>query len=107
MLANLALTSRLALVAFLLGRATLSKMKRYLNATSAGRLIASALHQPLVVTRGVDNDTPTDEWVGAEGRIEVSAGKIMPVPVVGPGLGLAESSTLLKGPAVGQEPLQM
>ncbi|KAL4861593.1 hypothetical protein BDV12DRAFT_203859 [Aspergillus spectabilis] len=106
MLAILALTSFLALVAFLLGRATLAKMKRYLNATSTGRIMISALHRPLVVARGVDNDTPTGEWVATEGKIGVSAGKIMPVPLLNPGLGGAERSTLLKGPVVGQKPLQ-
>ncbi|KAL3441667.1 hypothetical protein BJX65DRAFT_299571 [Aspergillus insuetus] len=107
MLAILALTSFLALVAFLLGRATVSKMKRYLNATSAGRIMVSVLHRPLVVTKGVDNDTSTHEWVGSEGRIEVTAGTIMPILVLGHGLGGAETSTLLKGPAVSQQPLSL
>ncbi|KAL4983168.1 hypothetical protein BDW68DRAFT_194626 [Aspergillus falconensis] len=104
MLAILALTSFVALTAFLLGRATLGKMKRYLNATSAGRIMVSVLHRPTVVARGVDNDTPTDEWVQVEGTVEVTTGKMLPVPVMAPGLGSAERSTLLKGSVVGQEP---
>jgi hypothetical protein len=40
-----------------------------------------------------------------EGRIEVTAGKILPVPILSPGLGIAERSTLLKGPVVGEERL--
>ncbi|KAL3442293.1 hypothetical protein BJX65DRAFT_312984 [Aspergillus insuetus] len=44
-LAILALTLFLALTAFLLGRATLNKLKRYPNATLAGRIMVSVLHR--------------------------------------------------------------
>jgi hypothetical protein len=102
-LAVLTLVASVALLVLLLGCATLAKMKRYLNATSAGRIMVSVLHRPAVVARGMDNDTPTDEWVQAEGRVEVITGKILPVPALNPGPGSAERSTLLKGPVVGQE----
>ncbi|KAL4860775.1 hypothetical protein BDV12DRAFT_208837 [Aspergillus spectabilis] len=105
-LAILTLASFLALIALLLGRATLGKMKRYLNATSAGRIMVSVLHRPLVMARGADNDTPTDEWIQAEGTVVVTTGKMLPVPVLEPGMGVVERSTLLKGPVVGQERLQ-
>lgn len=78
-LALLILTSVLDLVALVLGRATLSKVKRYLNATSAGRVLVSVLHPPLATTGNVDNDTPTIEWLETEGRMLISTGKTMQV----------------------------
>lgn len=71
----------LVVAALLLGRATLSKMRRYLHATSAGRLMASAsvLPRSLTATREVDNDTLTGEWLESVGRIDVVAGKITPL----------------------------
>ncbi|KAL2839511.1 hypothetical protein BJY01DRAFT_250465 [Aspergillus pseudoustus] len=107
-LAILLLTSFLALVAFLFGRATLGKMKRYLNATSAGRVMVSVLYRPLSAARAVDNDMPASQWLPSEGRVEIAARKTMPVPViVAAGAGNFESSTLLKRPAVGQEALRV
>ncbi|KAL6236188.1 hypothetical protein BDW75DRAFT_250345 [Aspergillus navahoensis] len=101
-LAILALTSFLVLIAILLGRATLAKMKRYLNATSSGRIMVSTLHRPLVAAREVDNDTPTDKWLESEGRINFTAGKTMPMPGPVPGVGNAENKVLLKGAVLSQ-----
>ncbi|KAI9373912.1 hypothetical protein BJX61DRAFT_551900 [Aspergillus egyptiacus] len=81
-LALLILTSALVLLALVLGRATLAKMKRYLNATSAGRVMVSVLHPPFVTTRNVDNDTPTSEWLETEGRMIISTGKTMKASIL-------------------------
>ncbi|KAL4876251.1 hypothetical protein BJY04DRAFT_231725 [Aspergillus karnatakaensis] len=104
-LAILLLASFLSFVVLLFDRASLPKMKRYLNATSSGRIMASML-QPLGA-RGIDNDTPTGEWIRAQGKVGITAGKSMPAPVLVPVLNNAENSALLKGPVVGQEPLRM
>ncbi|KAI9374120.1 hypothetical protein BJX61DRAFT_532594 [Aspergillus egyptiacus] len=99
-LAVLVIVSFLTLVALLLGRATLAKMKRYLNVTSSGRLMLSVLNWPLAV-QSASNDTPTDDWLQSNGRINITAGKHMPVPVSG--IEYSENSTLLKGPVGVQE----
>lgn len=79
--AILLLTSFLVVVALLLGRATVSKMRRYLHATSAGKLMASAsvLPRTLTAARQVDNYTLTSEWLESVGRINVVAGKSTPL----------------------------
>jgi hypothetical protein len=91
----LILTSVLDLVAIVLGRATLSKMKRYLNATSVGRVMVSALRPTHATTRNVDNDTPTIEWLETEGRMIISTGKAMQMSRLEPGFGEVESQNPL------------
>ncbi|KAL4769223.1 hypothetical protein BDW60DRAFT_210308 [Aspergillus nidulans var. acristatus] len=91
----LILTSVLDLVAIVLGRATLSKMKRYLNATSAGRVMVSVQHSTHATIRNVDNDTPTIEWLETEGRMIISTGKTMQMSRLEPGFGEVEGQTPL------------
>lgn len=92
-LALLILTSVLVLFALVLGVATLAKMKRYLNATSAGRVMASVLHPPFTTARNVDNDTPTSEWLETEGRMSISTGKTMQASRLEPGFGKVQGQT--------------
>lgn len=73
-LAILALISALVLASLLLGRTTVAKMKRYLNATSCGRSMVSAKNRP---PTAVDNDTPTKEWIESQGRTSIIVGKTM------------------------------
>ncbi|KAL2817142.1 hypothetical protein BJX63DRAFT_386218 [Aspergillus granulosus] len=97
-LAILLLISVLSLLATLLGRASLAKVKRYLNVTSSGRIMTSMI-QPLA--RNVDNDTPSGEWIKTEGKMSLTAGKTMPSLSV---VGHQENSALLgKGAIISRE----
>jgi hypothetical protein len=78
----LLLTSILTSVALLFGQTSPSKMKRYLNATSAGRILASTLGSPY---GKVDNDESCKSWIKNRGKVSFSVGKAKPVPADGDG----------------------
>jgi hypothetical protein len=80
-LALLFLSSFLTCCAVLFGRASPSKMKRYLNTTSAGRIMTSNFQGH------VDNDISTKVWIANSGKIPftVGRGKAEPVGVKGDG----------------------
>ncbi|KAL4744819.1 hypothetical protein BDW72DRAFT_212173 [Aspergillus terricola var. indicus] len=59
----------LSVFALLLGRTSLAKMKRYLNATSAGRIMAATLESPS--RRG--KPMPAIAWAGNEGSVLLEA----------------------------------
>ncbi|KAJ0423354.1 hypothetical protein BJY00DRAFT_310479 [Aspergillus carlsbadensis] len=74
----LALITALTFLALLLRRTSLSKMARYLNATSAGRIMTAVLQPP---TQTVGNDSLTTDWVRRDGRADILVGRNRPVLV--------------------------
>ena len=68
-LALLVLSSFLTCCAVLFGRASPSKMKRYLNTTSAGRIMTSNFQGQ------VDNDVSTKVWIANSGKIPFTVGR--------------------------------
>jgi len=87
-LALLVLSSLLTCCAVLFGRASPSKMKRYLNTTSAGRIMTSNFQGH------VDNDISTKHWIASSGKIPFTVGRGKPEPVGEKGHG--ESDSFLK-----------
>lgn len=72
----LLLSLLLSLGALLFGQTSLAKLRRYLNATSTGRLLTSTLESPPGV---VDNDGPSNTWTETSGKVMFSTGRDKPL----------------------------
>jgi hypothetical protein len=68
--------------ALLFGQTSLVKMKRYLNATSAGRIMTSTLESPYGKRY---NDDSSKSWIENHGRMRFLVGRGKPVPAGGYG----------------------
>ncbi|KAL4874384.1 hypothetical protein BJY04DRAFT_212127 [Aspergillus karnatakaensis] len=77
-LALLALVAALNLLAVPVGRTSLAKMSRYLNATSAGRIMVATLRSSEQL---VDNDRPSAEWIQREAKADILVGRNRPLLV--------------------------
>ncbi|KAK6515973.1 hypothetical protein TWF281_004563 [Arthrobotrys megalospora] len=66
------LTTIFAVYATTYGHASIQKMRRYLNATSAGRLMTTNTQESI---RQVTNDMPTNVWIDLCGYTKITAGR--------------------------------